>query len=48
MTGRRIEGDSRSFYEVLGMPRDATVTALRTAYLALAKRYHPDVLSGAP
>ncbi|HEY8946654.1 MAG TPA: J domain-containing protein [Polyangiaceae bacterium] len=31
-------------YDVLGVPRDAPVTAIQSAYLALAKRLHPDRL----
>jgi curved DNA-binding protein len=31
------------FYEVLGVPRDATREQIQRAYRALARRYHPDV-----
>ncbi len=48
MTGRRDERDARSFYEVLGASRDATVAELRSAYVAQAKRYHPDLHGEAP
>jgi molecular chaperone DnaJ len=33
----------RDYYEVLEVPRDATVDDLRRAYRRLAKQYHPDV-----
>ena len=35
-------------YEVLGVQRDATESAIRTAYRKLAKRFHPDVNPGKP
>ena len=33
-------------YKTLGVPRDATAAAIRTAYLKLAKRHHPDLNPG--
>ena len=33
----------RDFYEVLGVPRDADETAVKSAYRRLARQYHPDV-----
>lgn len=35
-------------YLVLGVPRTADAATIRAAYVALAKRYHPDVASGNP
>ncbi|MDO5845688.1 MAG: molecular chaperone DnaJ [Methanocorpusculum sp.] len=34
---------SESYYDVLGVPRDATDTDIKKAYRNLAKKYHPDV-----
>ncbi len=34
---------TRDYYEILGVPRNADPEAIRGAYRALAKRYHPDV-----
>lgn len=34
--------DKRDYYEVLGVSRDADDAALKKAYRALAKKYHPD------
>jgi curved DNA-binding protein len=33
----------RDYYEVLGVPRDASVEDIRRAYRKLARQYHPDV-----
>jgi molecular chaperone DnaJ len=33
----------RDYYEVLGVPRDATPDQLKTAFRKLARQYHPDV-----
>jgi hypothetical protein len=35
-------------YLVLGVPRTADAATIRAAYVALAKRYHPDVATGNP
>lgn len=35
-------------YEVLGVARDASESAIRAAYRKLAKRYHPDLNPGKP
>ena len=36
----------RDFYEVLGVPRDASADEVRKAYLKLAHKYHPDKTGG--
>jgi hypothetical protein len=33
----------KTFYDVLGLPRDADEAAIKAAFRGLAKRYHPDV-----
>ena len=38
----------RSFYDVLGVARDAPADAIRSAYRDLAARYHPDRNPGFP
>lgn len=35
--------DTRDFYEVLGVERDADQRAIKRAFLKLAQKYHPDV-----
>ncbi|WP_319378276.1 molecular chaperone DnaJ [uncultured Methanocorpusculum sp.] len=34
---------SESYYDVLGLPRNATETDIKKAYRNLAKKYHPDI-----
>lgn len=36
----------RDFYRVLGVERDASPTDIRTAFVRLAKYYHPDHVDG--
>jgi molecular chaperone DnaJ len=35
--------DSRDYYEVLGVPRDADIKTIKDAFRQLARRYHPDI-----
>lgn len=45
--GRRIESVTDvggGPYEVLGVPHDASPEDIRKAFLAIAKRFHPDVV----
>ena len=35
--------DKRDYYEVLGVDKNADDAALKKAYRAIAKKYHPDV-----
>lgn len=35
--------NSRNFYQVLGVPRNASNTEIRTAFVRLAKHHHPDL-----
>ena len=38
--------DKRDYYEVLGVDKNADEAALKKAYRALAKKYHPDRQGG--
>ena len=33
----------KDYYEILGIPRDASQDDVRRAYRKLARRYHPDL-----
>lgn len=33
----------RSYYDVLGVPRSASQSQIKSAYRKLSKQYHPDV-----
>jgi curved DNA-binding protein CbpA len=39
--------DKQNYFDMLGVPRDAGADTIRKAYFALAKRWHPDRISGA-
>jgi curved DNA-binding protein CbpA len=38
--------EARDPYEVLGVPRDASMQQIRAAYVARARRAHPDLVGG--
>ena len=38
----------RDPYEVLGIPRNADAAQVKSAYRALAKKYHPDNYADSP
>ncbi len=38
----------RDYYEVLGVSKDADDAAIKKAYRALAKKYHPDMNPAMP
>ncbi|MBX3000134.1 MAG: J domain-containing protein [Caldilineaceae bacterium] len=40
--------DYKDYYQILGVPRDADSVAVKRAYRALARQYHPDLNAGNP
>lgn len=42
ITTRAAEIDRQNYFEMLGLARDANIEAVRAAYFALVKKWHPD------
>src|ERR1700676_5253630 len=38
--------DYKDYYQILGVPKDATPKAIKSAYRKLARQHHPDVNPG--